>query len=304
MKFYNKYWRIAHSLQTEQLQRQASDSLSFSEQDLFSTDPGHRGGSLLLGYYSEAGIKLALEKYGIYAKLSHLGLSSPITVMDTSDPYKHRLAIYDGKRIPERLVSEVVLRKQQIKINMPYHTRLNGRAFNGLAIDWMCMQNPYKTFNENRPRLPGQRFPGLGMSAVVVELLMIISWRLKLAGLINIPEHYHNALFYSKIFYYLDPDIQAKFLAIKKQFRDYSLFKISWGIDWGCVIDLNLQKPFEWITSNQLVPLDKELKNHFYGKRYREYVREKKREFRFSFDEELYQKCKLRYSNQKMERII
>ena len=92
IKIRNKYWRIARRLQTEQLQRSRPEKYDFSEKDLFQLDIGKRGSSFFLGFYSEEGIKLALNKYGVYQLLAGRGFSDIYTEVDISDP--KNLSVY------------------------------------------------------------------------------------------------------------------------------------------------------------------------------------------------------------------
>ena len=202
------------------------------------------------------------------------------------------------------LLVELVVRKYFFTLNLPYENPFNNNNYTGLAIDWLLIQNINSRFTSDKPKLPGQRFPGMGLSSVVLELLLIICWRLNLAGLINVPEHYHNAYLYSKIFYYFNPSVQAKFLALAEKFKNMPLHKLSWGIDWGCVEDLNSGKPMDWFVHHQLVPLHQDLQKVFNGREYKKHVRKEINSYKFSFNEEKYLKCSQKYRDQNLEKCI
>jgi hypothetical protein len=304
MKISSKYWKIAKRLQTQQLQKISAEQFKFSEKDLFQLDIGRRGSSFFLGFYSEEGIRLALNKYGVYEDLKRLGFTDIITEIHTEDPYKHRIAFYFQKKQQQNLLVDLVLRKHHIRIKMPFASPHNEKSYLGLKIDWLNLQNIRASFTDQRPRLPGQKFPGLGMSSKVVELLMIICWRLNLSAIVNIPEHYHNAYLYSRIFYYIDPEVEAMFCALKSAFKKYPLDKISWGIDWGCVTDLASGSPLNWFISQQIIPLNKELQEIFSGKKYKEYITERAKEYNFEFDEAKYKNFKQQISQDMMEKTI
>jgi len=304
MKNVSKYWRIARRLQTEHLQRTPVEDFSFSEADLFSLNIGKRGGNLFLGFYSKEGIRLALERYGVYKVLEKKGFSDLKTDVDTSDPYKHRITIYRGAKHQKNLIVELVLRKHFINLNMPFNSPVNGKHYMNLAIDWLRIQNIDGKFSKSRLPLPGQLYPGLGLSWAVLELLLIVCWRLNLAGLINVPDHYHNACIYSKVFYYINPDVQAQLEVLKSSFRDMPLNKISWGVEWGCVYDVNLNLPFKWLINQQIVPVDNDLKKVFTGKVYRDFVKERMHHYHFVFDESKFIECKQKYNEKNMEKCI
>lgn len=303
-KIFNKYWWIAKSLRTNLLQMKSSEDLSFSDSDLFNTDIRQRGGDFFLGYYSDEGIKLALKKYGVFRLLKKSGFKNLLTKIDTSDVYKHKLSIYFDKKDAKHLLVEVVLRKEFINIQLPFNNEYQNKKYEALTIDWMCMQNPLEKFSAKRKQLPGQKYPGLGFSKVAVELLLNMNWRLNLSGLVNVPEHFHNAHFYSKIFKYVNPETQAKFVALTRDMKNLPIYRATWAIEWECIQDKISNHPFEWFVDKQIVPMDVGLKRLFNGKEYSDYVSNLSENFKYEFDEKKYTECKRTKSKKGMENII
>ena len=258
-----KYWNIAKRLTTAELQKSDSRSGYLLEQDLFNVNIGKRGNELFLGYYSKQGLNLVFEKYGLFDVFKKKGFKSTILDIDTSDPYVHKLTVHNESQKPENLLAEVVLKKEIITIDMPFKTSLNGKQFEVLAIEWMSMQNPKKSFSADRPQLPGQQYPGMGIASKAVELLIIISWRLKLSGLLNTPDHYHNAYLYSRIFFYLDPGFQARLKALRRDMVGHCLNEVAWALECGAVKDLNTNQPLKWTPGKQIVPLNTDIKKLF-----------------------------------------
>lgn len=294
MNVPKKYWQIAKRLSSAQLQKQSDAGCIISETDLFNINIGKRGHNFFLGYYSLEGIKLAFEKYDVIKKLNEKGFSHLDYELDTSDPYVHRLIVYNKNKSPQNILIELVLKKYSVVIDMPFRTVLNDRCYETIAIEWMCLQNPYGEFKKERPQLPGQQKPGLGVASKAVELLMIMAWRLNLYGLVNTPDHYHNACLYSRIFFYLNPDYQALLMCLMRDLGKFPLDVVAWAIEWGIVYDLETDKSLEWPVGKQIVPLHPDLKKLFNSKEYNNYVKEKMKNYKFNIDIEKYKKIKER----------
>ena len=292
IRIQKKYWSIAKRLTLAELQKPDEQEQSFSEQDLFNVNIGGRGNELFLGFYSRPGLELVFEKYGVFDEFRKKGFAEPLLSMDTSDPYVHKLMVHSGSKKPENMLVELVLKKEIVKIDMPFDCALNGKKYETLSIEWMAMQNPLKHFDKKRPQLPGQRYPGLGLASKAIELLIIIAWRLKLSGLLNTPENYHNAYLYSRIFFYLDPDQQARLVAMKRDMAGYALADVAWALEWGLIQDLISGLPLMWQPGKQLVPLDERLKNLFNSRAYRQHVKKKAKEFKYELELEKYKNRK------------
>ncbi len=292
IKIPKKYWYIAKRLSTAQLQKSSDDDSLISEADLFNVNIGKRGRGFFLGYYSKEGLKLVFEKYDVIKLLSNKGFNEIVYELDTSDQYIHRLVVYEKYKKPDKMLIEIVLKKETVTIDMPFETKLNGKRFDTLAIEWLSMQNPHGQFTTKRPKLPGQDFPGLGISNKAVELLIIASWRLKLAGLLNTPEYYHNAYIYSKVFFYTNPEDQARLNALARDTKKYPLDVVSWAMEWGAIKDEVTAQPAKWFVAKQLVALDSELKKLFNSKMYWNIVKEKAKEYKFTLNMAEYEKAR------------
>jgi len=138
-----KAWLTAKRLTTSKLQKKSNDEELNLEEDLFSLNIGKRGSDFFLGFYSEAGIEIALRKYGILKVLIEKGFKNIIFKIDTIDPYVHRFVLYDKKVDPKNQIVDVVLRKDVIKNDLPFDCEANGKSYEMLIIEWMLMQNPY-----------------------------------------------------------------------------------------------------------------------------------------------------------------
>ncbi|MBN2366138.1 MAG: hypothetical protein EH225_09155 [Calditrichaeota bacterium] len=280
--------RISRRLTTHQLRRLQDKDVDLGIGNLFQSQESRGGSPYFLGYYSPSGIRYALERYGFFDILKQKGFEDLKLTINTKDPYKQRIAIHYQQKDPDHMLGELVVKKRHITIYPPFPSLIYGRNFEVIAVEWLCMQNPKGDFSEDRPRLPGQKYPGLGMGEVVMEILIIMCGRLRTAGLLNTPEHFHNAQMYSSHFRYIDPVEEGKRLAIVRDLLStYKMPEISWAIDMNCVL-MNDRK-FEWKGSEQIIPLDRDLQEYFNDPRYLAIVEETLASSHFRLDEEKWQ---------------
>jgi hypothetical protein len=279
-----KLQRISRRLTTHQLRKIQEKDLGLDSQNLFLRDDSNRGSPFLLGFYSHDGIRYALEKYGFFDYLKDKGFSDLKLTINTSDPYKQRIAVYYREKKPESLLGEVVVKRRHLTVYPPFPALIFGRNFDFVAVEWLSMQNPQANFTPDKPRLPGQKYPGLGMGEMVMEILAIMAGRLRTAGLLNVPEYFHNAQIYSSQFKFIDPVYEAKRLAISRDLLNlYPLSKVSWAIELGCVLENDTL--FQWKAGEQIIPLDRDLKDYFKSHDYRKYVEQETVNFIYRLDE-------------------
>jgi hypothetical protein len=106
-----------------------------------------------------------------------------------------------------------------------------------LVMLWLVLSDPDKDFSVDRPRLPGQQRPGLGLLDEVFYLLRTFARDLSVDGMLDVPEHFHTALFYSRSFRYLDPVVEGRFQAIARDLAGVPLALASDAIRKECLVD-------------------------------------------------------------------
>ena len=133
--------------------------------------------------------------------------------------------------------------------------------------------------------MPSQDYPGLGVAREVLELLVLMAERLDKAGLVNRPQHFHNAFYYHEVFRYLDPEEEGRFVAMIRDCSDYDLKDVSWGIHLGCLKDRRTGSRVEWTGRDQVYALDDALRSCFDRRSYRLAVWETAAAQSYGFDE-------------------
>ena len=88
---------------------------------------------------------------------------------------------------------------------------------------------------------------------------------------------------------FIDSVYEAKRLAITRDLLSlHSLSKVSWAIELDCVLEND--SLFQWKASEQIIPLDRDLKDYFKSHDYMQYVEQATGNFLYRFDEKKWMK--------------
>lgn len=294
-KIRKKIQLISKTLTTHQLTQLRENDVNLELDNFISRDPESRGTQFFLGFYSKSGVELALEKYGVFSDLKKRGFQNPKLEINSIDPFRQRLCIHNKAEGKRDLLVEVILKRKHFTAHSPFPSKVNGRNYEFLCVEWLSMQDPRAKFTAERPRLPGQEHPGLKAGRIAFELLTLTCKRLRLAGILNIPEYFHNAQIYSKTFHFLNPEFEGKRRAIEHDLmKGNSLAAISWAIDLHCVKENN--KPFRWFISELMMPLDRDLREYFSSNEYQDRVSDALENNRYALDQDCWSDRKLEIS--------
>ena len=245
-------WRIAEHLDAARLQRVEDDELL--DPDLFMGGVADRAAPLFLGRYSTDGLEYALGRYGLWQRLAERARGALAIGIDGLGDSVQTLRIGDGGEQPL-----VELRAGLVSgdLDGPGGLPLTERPW--LSIEWLCLQDPHRPFRADRQPLPGQDHPGLGVGREVMELLLIMGWRLGCAGLIGHPAWFHNAVMYRIHYRFLDPAEEGRMLALLRAWQEsgLSLAAFSWAMDRGRVVD-EARTPTAWKPGLMVAPLAQE----------------------------------------------
>src|SRR5690606_2662520 len=121
-------------------------------------------------------------------------------------------------------------------------------------------QNPRERFTPERPALPGQAHPGLGLFDETVALLIIACERVGLAGLVVTPSQYHLAVQWQKRLRFVDPRAAARMRAIREAMPGLSLPDAARALAAGRVVDERTGETCSYEPAPMVFPLSDELK--------------------------------------------
>ncbi|MBZ0254395.1 MAG: hypothetical protein K8I02_13730, partial [Candidatus Methylomirabilis sp.] len=290
---HERFEQIADSLTHFQLQRLDPDEVEITADEVVSELEGATSNLFFLGFYSRAGIETALQEYGILDLLARRGFAGIRVWMDVRDPFQQRVRFYyDEKEDAEHLLAEIVAREANFKSAPAFETDWPGvgRTFRMVVLDWLTLRNPLRGFTEDKPRLPGQDHPGLEIGEEVMELLIQMARRLERDGLVNFPDHYHNAFLYARNFRYFSPFTQGRVMAVARDAGAETLARISWAIEWGCLLDGRTGRSVPWseFRGEQILPIAPLLGEYFERPDYWERAERAAEEASFRFDWERY----------------
>lgn len=142
-----------------------------------------------------------------------------------------------------------------------------------LAVYWLCEQDPTAAFRPERPALPLQRHPGLGVLRSAFRVVVRIANELGKDGVACHPKFFHDAVifFRSRLFLFLDGEEQGRFEALARDLRSLPLGDASLAILLGRVRDAG-GVPVQWMPSFQVFPLRPEVTAYLHSPRYAELV--------------------------------
>ncbi len=184
---------------------------------------------LLLGFYSAEGLEHALHRYGVLGELRRMGYG----------PFRvelHEHGVGQGARLLDvasgQMLIEVVLERAEVA---------GARV---LYVHWLTLRNPRARFSPERPALPGQDVPGLGLAAELEEMLLRMAARLGLEGLAFRPAAYHLAFAGRATLRFVDPARQGRFEALVDLLSGMPLAEATRAVAEGRVrLD---GKPYAW----------------------------------------------------------
>lgn len=234
--------------------------------DLTGENPENR----LFGRYSPEDLRERLSACGLLPGLSERGYPDPLIVLSCSDPSDQRICLYAGKETRDRLLLETRLRIASFHPRRPVGPFTEESSFRMLVIDWLVLSSPDGSFSVDRPRLPGQEKPGLGLLDEAIALLKLFSRELSVDGVLDVPDHFHTALFYSKAFRFLDPEAEGRFLAIARDLAGVPVALSSDAIREGCLVDRRTGAPMPWPAAEQVMATRGPLRRFLRSPSYRE----------------------------------
>lgn len=234
-----------------------------SEGEVLFELAGENPSNRLFGRFDEQDLRSRLARGGILPALAARGYARPDIVLECRDPQEQRVMVYADRRSRDRLLIEARLELRPFRPAReigPFGVESSLRM---LLMHWILLCDPDAAFTPERPRLPGQERPGLGLLRPLLNLLKEFAAELGQDGVLDVPHYYHAALFYSRTFRFLDPDFEGRFVAMRRDLRGVPLALASEAIAEGALRDARSREPVAWSPTEQVMPVGSLLRRYF-----------------------------------------
>ncbi|MFP2925144.1 deacetylase [Pyxidicoccus sp. 3LG] len=233
-----------------------SEGTELSLEDLALGDPHASRVDLVFGTYSPQGLERALRAYGLLQRVEERVGPLELRVR-FDDPYRPRLVLWS--RCFYAPVADVCLRKT-VGAEVGLTEALAQAPV--LYVDSLLLQNPGRSFDWNRPPLPGQSHPGLALSGQILELLLLMARRIGAEALALIPATFAAACVYERRFLFVDGTAQGRFLALRAAGQERPRWLLAWAVELGCMRDAG-GRSVPFMPTPMLSPLSRRMIHHF-----------------------------------------
>jgi hypothetical protein len=256
--------------------------------------PAHAGDKecrhLFLNIYDEGKIRKRFEQIGLISYLNDKGYTKIKIVAEKVGAFASRLRVYDTTSAPENILIDTRFSETVFTPHAEFCALLNEKretcSFNLIVIEWLETINPRAEFTAQRPQLPGQKKPGLGVLAYLKKFLPLVGADAARDGFVKIADHVHNAIIYADIFMFVNPARQGYLNAVQRDLEKFTLSEIAWGFLTETIYDAKTGALEIYIPSEQVLPLADRLMEIFTSRKYARSVQDiyENKTFKFDFE--------------------
>ncbi|TAL32950.1 MAG: hypothetical protein EPN93_14885 [Spirochaetes bacterium] len=224
---------------------------------------------LFLSKYSEKDLLGVMEQVGLVKHLKGRGFDTLVVEVGIDESDVHQLRVYADKKSYDSVLIDLKLSESRFVPDPKFLEEKSGIVtLDMVVIEWLSISNPRADFSGTKPQLPGQERPGLGGLGYFMKMMYHVAEGVTKDGFMDVPDHMHGAVMYSKNFKFFNPSHEAVLRAIMRDLGKHSLSDISWGMITGTVIDKSTRTPQVYDPSEQIFPVSSRINNYFKSKKY------------------------------------
>lgn len=226
---------------------------------------------LFLGRLDEGALRQELAAAGILSALAERGYPD-VVIRTGQESGEHQLRILPAEGGP--FLVDLRLAEASTVMKEPGLWRIGLELLSLLSMHWLALQDPRAAFRPERPRLPGQDHPGLGLARRFYECLLRWAEEWGKDGLLAFPHYLHNAVFYAKAFRFVSPSRQGRFEALWRDLGALPVAAASAAVDGGRVLEEapGGTRPLAWEPGEMVAPLTRDIRGYLDSAEYRRIV--------------------------------
>lgn len=233
---------------------------------------GHGGvKKLFLKRFTKDELWRMSEKIGLVSHLNKKGFDKLILDIDVDDTRINYFNLYMKEKRPENRLLDVRLSETLFLPDKKFFKEGSTvTPYEMINIEWISARNPYMNFSSDRPQLPGQESPGLGILKYCFRMIYLMASEIVKDGFMDVPDHMHGAIMYSPDFKFFDPVHEAILRAVMRDLKKYSISDISWGIITSTVIEKYSGRPQVYDPCEQVHSVSRSMGKYFRSDLYRD----------------------------------
>jgi hypothetical protein len=234
---------------------------------------------LLFDRYDPSALEGFFAETGVLAALRGKGFDDFAVSIEATDPVLPHVLLHGCKEGARHLLLDACLRRISVA------PAAESERLDLLLVHWVREEDPTTSFSAERPALPLQNHPGLGVLRRAFRVAVAIGRDLGADGIANCPKFFHDALIFhhSRLFLFLDGREQGSFEALERDLQSLPLAQASLAVAAWCVRD-GAGSALHWRPAYQVFPLSSRLLEHFHSPAYAAAVDEAREQSRFRVD--------------------
>lgn len=232
---------------------------------------------LFLGRLDAATLRRELDEAGILPGLARRGYPA-VSLRTSAEGDEHRLRVLAPGVAPPLV--DLRIAELATFFKEPPGLRLGLEVLSVLVVHGLVVQDPRGEFPRDRPRLPGQEHPGLGLFAPVLERLRLWAEDWGKDGLLAFPPHFHAAVLLGRRLRFVLPLRQGRFEALQRDLHGLSLAAASWAVEEGRAQD-EAGAAARWLPAEMMAPLSSDLRGYLDSEAYARAAAEARDRVRF-----------------------
>jgi hypothetical protein len=243
----------------------------------------------ILGHYDAAAIHSFLAEAEVLRGLSEKGFGQFEVVIEAAGRVLPHIQLFGCKRSGRHLLLDACVGEAVVR--PAFFTRRGStmeRAIDLAVVHWVREEDPTMAFRSDRPPLPIQQHPGLGVLRRAFRVVVRMAGELNKDGVASVPKFFHDAVifFRSRLFLFLDGREQGRFEALLRDLRSLPLGEASLALASDCVRDAR-GRAAHWTPGYQVFPISSLVTTYFHSPEYAAEVSRALTEEQFSCDRDL-----------------